>query len=97
MVLDAIVGFGIGPVPPLAVDDKPIPALVTPAAPPGPAVTKTNGQWLVAYRGRTWTIPGGTAEATVRRLAEQLKREVDSPTPTIPGNCPGGVCPVPGK
>ena len=28
MVLDAIVGFGIGPVPPLAVDTPPVPAMV---------------------------------------------------------------------
>jgi hypothetical protein len=93
MVLDAVVGFGIGPVPPLALDDRPVAALVTPAAPAGPAVAKANGRWTISYRGRIWTVPGDTAEATVRNLAEQLKREVDTPAVTLPGNCPGGVCP----
>jgi hypothetical protein len=93
VVFDALVGFGIGPVPPLVSDERPMPALVTPAAPAGPAVAKANGRWTITYRGRTWTVPGDTAEATLRTLAEQLKREVDTPAVTLPGNCPGGVCP----
>jgi hypothetical protein len=93
MVLDALVGFGIGPVPPLVTDERPVPALVTPAAPVGPAVAQANGRWTIAYRGRLWTVPGDTAEATVRTLAEQLKRETDGPAVLLPGHCPGGVCP----
>jgi len=97
MVLDALVGFGIGPVPPLVTDERPVSALVMSAAPTGPAVAKANGRWTIIYSGRTWTVPGDTAEATVRTLAEQLKREIDGPAVSLPGNCPGGVCPGPKK
>jgi hypothetical protein len=93
MVLDAVVGFGIGPVPPLAVDDRPVAAIVTPVPPVGPMVAKANGRWTISYLGRIWTVPGDTAETTVRMLAEQLKREVDAPAVTPPGSCPGGICP----
>ncbi|HEY2786452.1 MAG TPA: hypothetical protein VGJ05_15910 [Fimbriiglobus sp.] len=96
MVLDAIVGFGVGSVPPLAHAEVPPLPMVAPAAPKEPAVKRANGNWTIEYRGRLWTVPGDTAESTVRTLAEQLKREADAPPSAIPlGNCPGGVCPVP--
>lgn len=93
MVFDAIVGFGVGSVPPL---QEPAP-LVTAASLPGPVVARAGGVWRIEYRGRRWTVSGGTAEATVRGLAEQLKREADAPPGGATGICPGGVCPVPGK
>lgn len=64
-----------------------------------PKVTATGTSYTVKYKDRTWTFTAATKEQA-DALVKELRKLADGGIPQsmpmfVPGNCPGGVCPVP--
>lgn len=64
----------------------------------GPNVQAVGNEYSVTYKDRRWTFTASSreqADALVKELRKLADGTIPQPMPAfVPGNCPGGLCPV---